>query len=33
MIAETYYKADGPATAKDRQLDEISVAGELFQVQ
>jgi hypothetical protein len=33
MITNTYYNANGPATAKDRQLDEISVSGELFQVQ
>jgi hypothetical protein len=33
MIPYTYYKADGPATAKDRRLDEISVSGDLFQVQ
>jgi hypothetical protein len=32
MITKTYYKADGPATAKDRQI-EVSVSGELFQVQ
>ncbi len=33
MIANSYYKANGPATAKDRKVDEISVSGELFQVQ
>jgi hypothetical protein len=33
MIADSYYNANGPATAKDRPLDEISVSGELFQVQ
>jgi hypothetical protein len=33
MIPNSYYNANGPATAKDRQLDEISVSGELFQVQ
>lgn len=33
MIANSYYNANGPATAKDRQLDEISVSGELFQTQ
>lgn len=32
MITKTYYKADGPATAKDRQI-EVSISGELFQVQ
>jgi hypothetical protein len=33
MVPNSYYNANGPATAKDRQLDEISVSGELFQVQ
>jgi len=33
MITNSYYKANGPATAKDRKVDEISVSGELFQVQ
>jgi hypothetical protein len=32
MITKTYYKANGPATAKDRQL-EITISGELFFVQ
>jgi|GEM_PF-900777 len=32
MIANSYYKANGPATAKDKRLGEISVSGELFQV-
>jgi hypothetical protein len=33
LIADTYYNANGPATAKDKRLNEISVSGELFQVQ
>ncbi len=33
MIANSYYNANGPATANDKQLNEISVSGELFQVQ
>ncbi|MGA7341400.1 MAG: hypothetical protein WBE72_08765 [Terracidiphilus sp.] len=32
MIPDTYYRANGPATAKDVQLGEISVSGEIFQV-
>jgi hypothetical protein len=33
LIADSYYNTNGPATAKDKQLNEISVSGELFQVQ
>jgi hypothetical protein len=33
LIADSYYNANGPATAKDRRLNEISYSGELFQVQ
>jgi hypothetical protein len=33
MFANSYYNAIGPATAKDRELGEISITGELFQVQ
>ncbi len=32
MIPDSYYKANGPASAKDTQLGEISVGGEIFQV-
>jgi len=32
MIPDSYYRANGPATVKDSQLDEISVSGEIFQV-
>jgi hypothetical protein len=32
MIANSYYNANGRATAKDRRLGEISVSGEIFQV-
>ena len=32
MAANTYYRANGPATNKDTKLDEISISGELFQV-
>ena len=33
MIPNSYYNANGPATAKDRQLNEISISGEVFHVQ
>ena len=33
MIADSYFNANGPATAKDKRLGEISVSGEIFQVQ
>jgi hypothetical protein len=33
LIADIYYNANGPATAKDRQLGEIAIEGETFQVQ
>ena len=32
MIPDSYYRANGLATAKDSRLDEISVIGEIFQV-
>jgi hypothetical protein len=32
MNANSYYSANGPATAKDKRLGEISISGELFQV-
>lgn len=32
MIPETYYRAGGPATAKDTSLSDISASGEIFQV-
>lgn len=32
MIPNSYYKANGPASAKDTRLGEISVGGETFQV-
>lgn len=32
MAANTYYRANGPATDQDTKLDEISISGELFQV-
>jgi len=32
MIADTYYNPNGPATAKDKQLSDISISGEIFQV-
>ncbi len=31
--ANTYYRANGPATNKDTNLEDISITGELFQVQ
>ncbi len=33
LIADIYYNANGPATAKDKQLGEIAIEGESFQVQ
>jgi hypothetical protein len=32
LIVDTYYKANEPATATDRKLGEISIAGEIFQL-
>jgi hypothetical protein len=32
MIATEYFNANGPATAKDKRMGEISISGELFQV-
>ncbi len=33
LTADIYYNANGPATAKDRQLGQIAIEGESFQVQ
>ncbi len=33
MIADSYYNANGPATARDKQIGEFSISGEIFQVQ
>ncbi|HEV3313068.1 MAG TPA: hypothetical protein VG815_21360, partial [Chloroflexota bacterium] len=33
LTADIYYNANGHATAKDRQLGEIAIEGESFQVQ
>ena len=32
MIADLYFNANGPATAKDKRLSDISISGELFNV-
>jgi hypothetical protein len=33
IIADLYFHANGPATAKDRRMSDISISGELFQVE
>jgi len=33
MITDLYFNANGPATAKDKHLSDISISGELFQVE